>query len=439
MRRAARLLVYVGTAAIVLELAKYHASRIADPPYDFTDSFRFAWSLTYVTVLCVAAYGLGLPDLARRWRSAIGLSVAAAAVGAGAISAFQLALGSALLPRFVVFGTAVLVVPWYVACAALSSGVRLRDESRDRVFLVAGPEDAAALTRELGHHPERPARLSASMSPEEAHSDGDDPLTAAVLAARPSVVVLGRGAQDDETIVHQAAALHESGIRVRTLSLFYEEWLGKMPLPELERMALMFDIGELHRARYGRVKRAVDVCVAVPWLAVLAVAYLCVLIGNLAANRGPTLFRQVRVGRWERPFTIYKFRTMRPDSEATAWTAADDPRVTPFGRLLRRTHLDELPQAVNLLRGDISLVGPRPEQVHYVEALTEKIPFYRLRHLVRPGITGWAQVKYAYGASEIDAMEKLQYEFYYLRHQGFALDARIVGRTLRSVVGRGGR
>jgi lipopolysaccharide/colanic/teichoic acid biosynthesis glycosyltransferase len=147
----------------------------------------------------------------------------------------------------------------------------------------------------------------------------------------------------------------------------------------------------------------------------------------------------VRVGRYASRFTIYKFRTMRPGDAAGTWTSPNDPRITPFGRMLRRTHLDELPQAINLLKGDLSLVGPRPEQVHYVEELSEKIPFYGLRHLVRPGITGWAQVKYDYGASELDAMEKLQYEFYYLRHQGLGLDARIVGRTLRSVVGRGGR
>ena len=130
---------------------------------------------------------------------------------------------------------------------------------------------------------------------------------------------------------------------------------------------------------------------------------------------------------------------MSPDGSISDWTADDDPRVTRFGAWLRRTHLDELPQVVNILRGDLSIVGPRPEQPHYVEELTEKIPFYNLRHLVRPGLTGWAQVKYRYGASHADALEKLQYEFYYLRHQGLALDLRIIGRTLRSVVGRDGR
>jgi lipopolysaccharide/colanic/teichoic acid biosynthesis glycosyltransferase len=127
---------------------------------------------------------------------------------------------------------------------------------------------------------------------------------------------------------------------------------------------------------------------------------------------------------------------MVPDPEgASTWTSRNDPRVTRFGSLLRRTHLDELPQAVNVLRGDLSIVGPRPEQPRYVAELVEKLPFYDMRHLVRPGVTGWAQVKYGYAGDERDALEKLQYEFWYLRYQSLALDARIVGRTIRSVLG----
>ncbi|MDP9441313.1 MAG: sugar transferase [Actinomycetota bacterium] len=441
MRRAARILLYLGTATIVLALGKYHAAEIADPPYDYTGSFRFAWSFAYITFLCGAAYGLGLPDLARGRRAAVGMSVGASAGAALAISVMQLGLGSALLPRFVVFGTALLVVPWYVACAALSSGGRLRQEGRDRVVLVACADDAAALRADLDRNPEQPAKLVAVLAPEDVRSTATSrsPLRDAVSPVRATVLVLSREAQADESTVHQAAELHEEGVRVRTLSLFYEEWLGKMPLSELERMALMFDIGELHRARYGRMKRGFDVAVALPGLVVLVAVTVFVVLGNLVGNRGPLLFRQIRVGRYGKTFTIYKFRTMLAGGESATWTSPDDPRVTPFGRVLRRAHIDEVPQVANLLKGDISLVGPRPEQVHYVEELTEKIPFYRLRHLVRPGLTGWAQVKYRYGASELDAMEKLQYEFYYLRHQALALDAQIIGRTLRSVVGRSGR
>jgi lipopolysaccharide/colanic/teichoic acid biosynthesis glycosyltransferase len=123
----------------------------------------------------------------------------------------------------------------------------------------------------------------------------------------------------------------------------------------------------------------------------------------------------------------------------TGWTERDDPRVGRIGRWLRRSHLDELPQVINVLRGELSFVGPRPEQPAYVDELREKIPFYDVRHLVHPGITGWAQVKFDYGATVADALEKLQYEFFYLRHQSLSLDARIVARTLRSVLWHQGR
>jgi lipopolysaccharide/colanic/teichoic acid biosynthesis glycosyltransferase len=306
------------------------------------------------------------------------------------------------------------------------------------VLLVARPDEVAALELELDEAPEKRASVVATLPPAVA---AEDPESLLELASRTgaTVLVLSREAAADERIVDRAAALHERGVRIRTLSLFYEEWLGKLPLAELERVALMFDIGEIHRLRYGRVKRAFDVVVAVPCLLVLAACLPVVAFANAFGNPGPLLYRQRRVGRGGREFTILKLRTMRPDSGPSTWTQEDDPRITPVGRWLRRTHLDELPQAVNLLRGDLSVIGPRPEQPHYVSELTEKIRFYHLRHLVRPGITGWAQVKYGYAADEGDAVEKLQYEFWYLRHQNLALDARIVGRTVRSVLRGGGR
>ena len=124
---------------------------------------------------------------------------------------------------------------------------------------------------------------------------------------------------------------------------------------------------------------------------------------------------------------------------AGEWTAADDPRITPFGKFMRVTHIDELPQVINILRGELSMVGPRPEQPHYVEQLNEKLAFYDMRHLVRPGLTGWAQVKYGYAADERDALEKLQYEFFYLRHQSVLFDLRILFRTIRSTLGGEGK
>jgi lipopolysaccharide/colanic/teichoic acid biosynthesis glycosyltransferase len=206
-------------------------------------------------------------------------------------------------------------------------------------------------------------------------------------------------------------------------------------------VSLLFDVGELHEAWYARIKRLVDVALAAVGLVVLTLFTPVVALGDLFANRGPLLYRQPRVGRNGTRFDIVKFRTMRAVEEERGhdWTREDDVRITRFGRLLRRTHLDELPQVLNVLRGELAIVGPRPEQPQLVAELVDKIPFYGIRHLVRPGLTGWAQVKFQYAGTEAEALEKLQYEFYYLRRQSLGLDLRIVGRTLRSVIGRDGR
>lgn len=439
MRRWARLLLVVGTATTVFGLSKAHAAVNA---YDYTGSFRFAWSLFYIAILVVAAYGAGLPDLTLTRRSAVGATVASTFVAALAISLLQLVVGAGVLPRFVIFTTPAVLVPVYALCAAFAHDGGRRDASRDRLLVVAGVDEAAELADGLAASPERPGLIVAVLTPDEAVSGapGGRPLVHAAVTSRATTVVLDRAAQLDDAIVAQAASLHESGVRVRTLSLCFDECLGKLPISELERVSLMFDIGELHRVRYGRLKRIVDILAGMAGTAAAALVAPVVMLGNAVANRGPLLYRQPRLGKNGRPFEILKFRTMARGIEGGPhWTSPADPRITPFGAWLRRTHLDELPQALNILRGDLSIVGPRPEQPHYVEELTEKVPFYHLRHLVRPGLTGWAQVKYQYGDSVADALEKLQYEFYYLRHQGLALDLRILGRTVRTVVRGQGR
>jgi len=160
-----------------------------------------------------------------------------------------------------------------------------------------------------------------------------------------------------------------------------------------------------------------------------------------ATSPGPVLYHQERVGRSGRVFTIRKFRSMRADAEAATgavWARRNDDRITPVGRLLRLTRLDELPQLWNVLIGDMSLIGPRPERPEFVEMLTEKIPFYGQRHTIRPGLTGWAQVRYSYGASVEDAMEKLQYDLYYLKNLSLGLDFVIAFETAKTVILRRG-
>ncbi len=443
MRRAARYLSLFGPLLVVLAFSKVHAAVVADPPYDYTSSFRFAWSLGYALVLGIAAYGLGLPELARTRRQLVQQTLVASLVAAIAVSVVQLLVGGALLPRFVVLGAALGVIPVHGVSWMFARHSMVRDESRDRVVLVGSEVDRADLVVDLDRSPEQPAVLIAHVVADVAMgaTTMDKPLIDLVLEAGATVLVLDRSALAVKEIIEQASPLHEAGVRVRTLLEFYEEWLGKLPVSELERASLFFDISEIHRQRYGRAKRLVDIACGLAGLVPLALSLPFVLVGNLAGNRGGLLYRQERVGRGGATFDILKFRTMVSTVSGvadTSWTKPGDARITAFGGFLRQTHLDELPQVLNILRGDLSVVGPRPEQPRYVTELSAKLPFYGMRHLVRPGLTGWAQVKYGYAGDETDALQKLQYEFFYLRHQSLRFDLRIIGRTVRSVMGSEG-
>lgn len=429
-----------GTVVAVIGASKWHATR---NEYDYSGSSRFAWSLAFVVLLSLASYGAGLPDVVRSQREALRSSLIVLVTGAAGISIIQLIVGDALLPRLVIAIASVVLLPWYLACTAVAARGRAWREVRDRIVLVGSDEDAALLRDDLGTDGELPGALVACIRPSDVDGPGVSEKRLVTLAeeTRATVIVLAREALGRDVIIHQAAELHERGVRIRSLTLFYEQWLGKLPLSELERTSLFYDIGELHRAVYGRASRILDIALSAWGLAVLAAVIPFVAAGDAIANRGPIFYRQARVGKNGREFQILKFRTMGPTAGETPneWTTEDDPRITPFGRVLRKTHVDELPQLINILRGELSLVGPRPEQPHYVRELTVKLPFYDLRHLVRPGLTGWAQVKYGYAGTEGDALQKLQYEFYYLRHQSLAFDVKILFRTVRSVVGARGR
>jgi lipopolysaccharide/colanic/teichoic acid biosynthesis glycosyltransferase len=201
----------------------------------------------------------------------------------------------------------------------------------------------------------------------------------------------------------------------------------------------MGDIESVHGG-YAPLKRAIDVALAALGSIVLLMLLPFVLLGNAFGNRGPLFFRQQRVGKGGEAFGIWKLRSMSPGAvDVSGWTTNDDPRITPFGKVLRRVHIDELPQVVNIFLGELSVVGPRPEQVEYARQLEQRLPFYAARHLVRPGLTGWAQVKYRYAASEEDAFVKLQYDLHYVRHESLATDLRIIWMTIHHIITAGGR
>jgi exopolysaccharide biosynthesis polyprenyl glycosylphosphotransferase len=191
------------------------------------------------------------------------------------------------------------------------------------------------------------------------------------------------------------------------------------------------------------MKRALDLSIAVLLFALTSPVLLAIVAAVKLSSPGPILYRQIRVGLNGRPFVMYKFRSMRLDAEtgrAPQWAAQRDPRATRVGRWLRQFHLDELPQLFNILRGDMSFVGPRPERPEFVEILTKQLPCYRIRHAVKPGLTGWAQINYPYGASVEDARRKLAFDLFYVERAGVLFDLFVVMRTARVVLlGQGAR
>lgn len=431
----------LGVALTIFGFGKAHAAAVADVRYDLSSDVRFPLLLGFCAVVLTVSYTFGLPDLPKTRKGRWFAGVAAAVVSALVVSAAQLLIGEALLPRFVVFSTALVLPAWFAICSSMFDGSRQRAENRDRVLIVSDWIDDDELQEELDVA-ERPATLAAKLSLADAEGGpgATSNLLDAARACDASIVVLDREAQVSPLVIDQVAALHTSGVRVRTYSMFYEQWFGKLPVAELERVSLLFDIGEIHQRRYGRLKRVIDLAVAMAMTPLFLLAVPLVAIGNLIGNRGPLFFRQSRVGHLGSDITLWKFRTMRhDDDDDESWTQRNDPRVTSFGRVLRVTHVDELPQLINVFRNELSLVGPRPEQRRYVEELEGKLPFYELRHLVRPGLTGWAQVKAGYANDEAGALEKLQFEFFYMRRQSLAFDVQILIRTLRSVVLRDGR
>lgn len=439
MRSSGRIPIVAGTALLSAFFASLHAWHLAPTPYSVVATDRFPWSIAFVSLVLVAAYAVGLPDLPATRFQAASAAAGALATGFVGVSLAQLALGAPLLPRAVMGGIAASFVPWALICWHAEHD-RLR-RSTLRALFVGAEQEYAELRSELVND-RIPVELVAGVtaSDDDRRTEIAGHLRQRIAEAEIDLLVLDMASLAHHGIVSAVADAHREGVRVRTVSLFAEEFLGKIPVADLERMSLLFDIGELHRVRYMRWKRVIDIAFGVAALVVLVPATVGVVIGNLVANRGPLLYRQVRVGKDGEEFEILKFRTMCcSGSSESEWTVADDPRITPFGSLLRKSHLDELPQAWNVMRGDLSIVGPRPEQPRYVRTLSEKIPFYDTRHLIRPGLTGWAQVSYPYGSDEIGAREKLQYDLYYLRRQSPWLDVQIIVRTLRAVVGRTGR
>jgi sugar transferase (PEP-CTERM system associated) len=240
--------------------------------------------------------------------------------------------------------------------------------------------------------------------------------------------------------VRELLDLRLESVVIEDYSSLMERLSGKLPLDGLNPSTLIFTNGFNVRASKQFVRRIVSFTVAFIVLTICLPLIPLIIIAVRLSSPGPILFRQTRVGRRGRLFSVLKFRTMRQDAEeqGAAWATKNDPRVTPLGRFMRQTRLDEIPQLWNVLRGEMGFVGPRPERPEFVQWLSSEIPFYDLRHIIRPGITGWAQVRYQYGATLEETKRKLEYDLYYIKHLSLGLDLLIMFETIKTIILRRG-
>ena len=400
---------------------------IAELRYDWT-----AAATVFAAALLATNYALGLYDRHNfASRSRIFAFSALSSVFALVVTTVLFGwLGFAHIGRLVLAGTFVLSVTFMIVLRVVARHFAQR--AKIQLMLVGRPAVFSKLHRELSalyagfyHEP-------ICVETDGQTTDCREHLLAAFQRHRPDEVVV----EDDEALMLQVVVASShilgSGCTIAAHSAYFERLLGQVPVDVIDPRGMLGEGLDIGPHRLELFKRALDVSLASLGLVVGLPVMLAVAALIKLTSPGPVFYAQTRVGRYGRPFAIYKFRSMRTDAEqnGAVWAAANDDRVTLVGKFLRKSRLDELPQLWNILRGDMSFVGPRPERPEFVQDLRKQIPYYDLRHLVPPGLTGWAQVRYRYGASVEDARQKLAYDLYYVRRFSIFFDLAICLRTI---------
>jgi sugar transferase (PEP-CTERM system associated) len=287
-----------------------------------------------------------------------------------------------------------------------------------------------------------PEGEEAKVSPEKIIGKMED-IEAIVEQKKPHTIVVSVADIYEKLPIHKLLRCKLNGVIIIDSPTFYEKLTGKLLIENIQPSWFVFSEGFQLTLTMRFFKRIHDIVFAILGLCVSVLLLPLLAVAIKIDSPGPIFFRQSRAGKNEESFTLYKLRTMRQNAEEKSgpvWASENDSRITRVGKFLRKMRLDELPQLYNVLKGDMSVVGPRPERPEFVDLLTEKIPFYAKRQFVKPGITGWAQIRYRYGASEDDALEKLRYDLYYLKNYSFVLDIFILLETIKVVLfQRGGR
>lgn len=436
-------------AAIYLRLGSNEAD------YQLTLNYGYI-KAAFTTLLCIAAFYLydlydfalmhDRRELGLRLLQSLGLAWIALAVLMMIAPEMFVGRGVALISLPL---TLVLMLVWRGSVHWLMGHPNVGE----RVLIVGSGDAAVDIARQVLARPDAGLRIVGFVDnrPELVGKSLVNPRVIGLTADLPTItrreridrIVVAMGDRRGQFPTNQLLDLCLSGeVAIEESASFYERVTGRVQLETLRPSWLIFS-GRKRQRRLGAIAGIIFNRGAAVIGAILSspIALLTIILIKLE-SKGPVLYRQERVGQNGRPFEVYKFRSMRTDAEADGpvWARTADDRVTRVGKVIRKIRVDEIPQFWNILRGDMNFVGPRPERPHFVKQLADEIPFYEQRHLVAPGLTGWAQIKYPYGASVEDARQKLQYDLYYIKNQSLVLDATIMFETIKTILfSRGAR
>ena len=305
----------------------------------------------------------------------------------------------------------------------------------NNLLIIGQTKETKQMLDWLKAHPQIGYRLAQELKP----ADIQTPFDVLEIAHQKIITAI-----DPHQDSHLAESLYQClplKINFSDFSNFYEKIMGKVPLSSIGEIWFLENLTESQKNFYETAKRILDMLGALVFGLISLIFYPLIALIIKIDSRGPVFYKQKRIGQDGRIFTVIKFRTMIEEAEkdGAQWANHEDHRITRVGRFLRKTRLDELPQLWNIFVDQMSFIGPRPERIEFVKQLEKQIPYYQMRHIIKPGLTGWAQVNFRYGASVKDSIEKLQYELYYIKHRSFILDLSIILKTIKIVLKGGGR
>jgi sugar transferase (PEP-CTERM system associated) len=440
-----RGLTVFGFETVLISASILTAAAISGSLTHATDAL---WKVLLVTALCeLCFYYNDLYDLTRvhgKRELAVGMlrGIGAAAIVLAAVSAIvpAILIGAGTFTTMTIL--LLVVVPvWRFAFDGLTDDPHLEE----RVLVVGAGQLACIVAQQIRQQHDFAYRVVGFVEEPELRPDAVAvaPLIGApmelqhiIRSHRVDRIVVSLSDRRGRLPLNELLQAKLAGVRVEDAATTYERITGKILVEDLKPSWLIFSDGFRASRTTRAIKRGFDLLLAIPAMIVGLPLMLLTAIAVRLDSSGPIVYCQDRVGENGRVFTLCKFRSMRIDAEqgTPIWAKDNDDRVTRIGRVIRKARLDELPQLWNVLRGDMSFVGPRPERPFFVEQLEAAIPFYMARHAVKPGVTGWAQVKYRYGASIEDAREKLRYDLYYIKHQSLFFDFSILVDTVKVIL-----